>query len=146
MKQYDYTGNKTKNYFTAYLQKCIRWKRNDYLKKRGSISDMEIPLEEELLTEHGATIEELAEMRFKEELLLKESNRKYPKWDELSDQRLAASLLLLREEERRFIYQHVFEEKSFAEMEALNGIPRERIQTVYFYAIRKIRNWMGGDR
>lgn len=24
MNEYDYAGNKTKNYFTAYLQKCIR--------------------------------------------------------------------------------------------------------------------------
>ena len=34
MNEYDYTGDKTKNYFTAYLQKCIRWRRWNYLKSK----------------------------------------------------------------------------------------------------------------
>ena len=42
MDKYDYTGDRTKNYFTAYLQKCIRWKRQNYLKKKEIISNTEI--------------------------------------------------------------------------------------------------------
>ena len=49
MNKYDYTGDKTKNYFTAYLQKCIRWKRRDYLMKRKNIINMEKHLEESLM-------------------------------------------------------------------------------------------------
>ena len=41
MNEYDYTGDKIKNYFTAYLQKCIRWKRWNYLKKKEKISRVE---------------------------------------------------------------------------------------------------------
>ena len=48
MNEYDYIGDKTKNYFTAYLQKCIRWKRWNYLKKKEKISRVEKPLEESL--------------------------------------------------------------------------------------------------
>lgn len=146
MNEYDYTGNKTKSYFTAYLQKCIRWKRWNYMRKKDIMNDMEIPLEENSLITHGSTLEEIVEMQFKEKLLLKENKKTYPKWDELSDRKLIISLLLLCEEEKQLIYQHVFEEKSFVEMEALNEMPIERIKTIYYYAIRKIRNWMGGGK
>lgn len=146
MNKYDYTGDKIKNHFTAYLQKCIRWKRNDYLKKNRNINNMEIPLGEDFLVGRGVILEEMAESYFKEELLLNECLRNYPEWDELSDRRLSLSLLLLREEERRLIYQHIFEEKSFFEMVALNEMPIERIKAVYYYAIQKIRNCMGGGR
>lgn len=44
MNEYDYTGDKTKNYFTAYLQKCIRWKMWNYLKKKEKIGRTERPL------------------------------------------------------------------------------------------------------
>ena len=72
MNEYDYTGDKTKNHFTAYLQKCIRW--------------------------------------------------------------------------RRLIYQHVFEEKSFEEMSFLNEIAKEKLKSIYYYAIQKIRKQMRGDK
>ncbi|EOS38337.1 hypothetical protein C808_02538 [Lachnospiraceae bacterium M18-1] len=146
MNEYEYTGNKTRNYFTAYLQKCIRWKRKNYLQKKEKIRDMEERLEDDLQMEYGMTVEEMAEARYKEELLLRECDKNYPEWDELSDQRLVASLLLLREEERRLIYQHVFEERSFEEMGALNGMAKERVKGVYYYAIRKIRGLMRGEK
>ncbi len=34
MSEYDYTGNKTKNSFTAYLQKFVLRKRQDYINKK----------------------------------------------------------------------------------------------------------------
>lgn len=146
MNRYDYIGNKTKNYFTAYLQKCIKWKRWNYLKKKENISRMEKPLKENMQMEYGMSVEEMADIHCKEDLLLKENNREYPKWSELSDERLVVSLLLLQEDERRIIYQHVFEEKSFEEISNLNGITKERTKGIYYFAIRKIRNWMRGER
>lgn len=146
MNEYGYTGNKTKNYFTAYLQKCIRWKRKDYLKKKEHIHYMELPLDDKLQPEHSILTEEMAEIRYKEELLLKECDGIFPKWNELSDKKLIAAILLLSEEERRFIYQHVFEERTFGEMEVLDGVSEERIKAIYYYSIRKIRKWMGGGR
>lgn len=147
MNRYEYTGNKTKNYFTAYLQKCIRWKRKNYLQKKANINSMEKPLEDYLQIESGMTIDEIAELRHKEELLLKECNGEYPNWIELSDQKLVTSILLLSEEEKKIIYQHVFEEKSFKGIGELNGgMAKEKVEEIYYYAIRKIRQWMGGGK
>lgn len=145
MSEYDYTGNKTKNFFTAYLQKCIRWKRKNYLQKKVKINNMEKSLEENKKVEYSMTVEAMVDMYNKEELLLKESNGNYLKWNELSDQRLVSSLLLLNENERRLIFQHIFEKKSFEEMEILNGMTKERCKGIYYYAIRKIRNWVMGQ-
>lgn len=51
----------------------------------------------------------------------------------------------LRDEERKLIYQHVFEERTFEEMSRLNGLSEERCKGIYYYAIRKIRKVMGGE-
>lgn len=114
MNEYDYTGDKTKNYFTAYLQKCIRWKRWNYLKKKEKIG-AESPLEESLV-EFGPLMDEMLELCYREEVLSREQEGRYPGWNELSDQRLTEALMMLREDERRFIYQHVFEERTFREV------------------------------
>lgn len=99
MNEYDYTGDKTKNYFTAYLQKCIWWKRWNYLKKKEKIDRVERPLEESLV-EFGPSTDEILELRYREEVLSEEQERRYPGWNELSDQRLTEALLMLREDEK----------------------------------------------
>ena len=145
MNEYDYTGDKTKNYFTAYLQKCIRWKRWNYLKKKEKIGRVEKPLEESLV-DFSSSIDEMIELRCREEILSREQEGRYPGWNELSDQRLTEALLMLRENERRFIYQHVFEERTFREIGCLNGLKEDKVKNAYYYAIRKIRKWMGEDK
>lgn len=107
MNEYDYTGDKTKNYFTAYLQKCIRWKMWNYLKKKEKIGRTERPLEESL-EDFSSSIDEMLELLYKKAILSREQEGRYPVWNELSDQRLTKALLMLREDERCFIYQHVF--------------------------------------
>lgn len=99
MNEYDYTGDKIKNYFTAYLQKCIWWKRWNYLKKKEKIDRVERPLEESLV-EFGPSTDEILELRYREEVLSEEQERRYPGWNELSDQRLTEALLMLREDEK----------------------------------------------
>lgn len=146
MNEYNYTGNKTKNCFTAYLQKCIRWKRCNFLLNIENINGMEMPLEKEILTVGSITVDEMLELHCKEKLLIKECGGEYPEWDELSDQRLVTALLRLREDERHLIYQHVFEERTFKEIGYLNGIRVEKVKSIYYYAIHKIRKWTGGDR
>lgn len=143
MNEYDYTGDKTKNYFTAYLQKCIRWKRWNYLKKKEKIGRVEKPLEESLV-DFSSSIDEMIELRYREEILSKEREGQYPEWNELADQRLTEALMMLREDERHFIYQHVFEERTFREIGCLNGIKEDMVKNIYYYAIYKIRKWMGG--
>ena len=68
-----------------------------------------------------------------------------PEWNKMSDERLMKALHTLRDEERKLIYQHVFEERSFEEMSRLNGLSEERCKGIYYYAIRKIRKVMGGE-
>ena len=145
MNEYDYTGDKIKNYFTAYLQKCIRWKRWDYLKKKEKIGRIERPLEKSLM-DFGSSVDEMLELCYREKALSREQEGRYPEWNELSDQRLTEALLMLREDERRFIYQHVFEERTFREIGCLNGIKEDKVKNIYYYAICKIRKWMGGNR
>lgn len=145
MDEYEYTGNKTKNFFTAYLQKYIRWKRWKYLKTRQRISNSEEPFEEAIQIKNVLTMEELIEIYHKEEILMLEQKGTYPNWDELSDRKLVGSLEKLRKIERLLIYQHVFEEKSFKEIGYLNGLTDKQIKNIYYYAIKKIRKWMGGE-
>lgn len=144
MNEYNYTGDKTKNYFTAYLQKCIRWKRWNYLKKKEKIDKVERPLEKSL-ADFSSSIDEMLESHYREEVLLREQEGRYPGWNELSDQRLTEALMILRENEKSFIYQHVFEERTFKEIGCLNGIKEDKVKNIYYYAIHKIRKWMGGE-
>lgn len=141
-----YTGNKVQNQFTAYLLGFIRGKRRDYLAKKVKISNSESPLEELFSLETGATIEELLEQEKKDELLILEARGNYPDWQDISNDRLMEALVTLREDERQLIYQHVFEERTFAEMGRLNGLSEDRCKGVYYYAIRKIRKMMGGKK
>ena len=64
-------------------------------------------------------IEELLENQTREQLLLQEAQGKYPEWNKMSDERLMKALHTLRDEERKLIYQHVFEERTFEEIDGL---------------------------
>lgn len=141
----EYTGSKVKNHFTAYLLGFIHGKRRDYLQKKIKINNFEKPLDECTPVEMGKSMEESLELQQKEEVLIREAEGYYLKWDEVSDQRLMKALMNLREDERKLIYQHVFEERTFHEMSLINGIPEEKTKGVYYYAIRKIRKMMGGE-
>ena len=145
MDNQNYTGNKTKNYFTAYLQKSIRWKRWKYLRKKRNIRSREISIEEDSLMKYAMTEDEMLELHYEESLLFKKRKNEYLIWNELSNQKLIDSLLLLREEERMLIYQYVFEEKTFKEISSLKGSSEEKVKNSYYYAIRKIRKWMKND-
>jgi len=144
-KKDEYTGSKVKNQFTAYLLGFIRGKRRDYLQKKVQINNAEMLVDEFVMTEIGKSIEESLEAEQKEMLLLREAEGTYPEWDEVSDRKLMEALKRLREDERKLIYQHVFEERTFDEMSLLNGIPAQKAKGIYYYAIRKICKMMGGD-
>lgn len=136
------------NQFSAYLLSFVKGKRRDYLVKKIDISKSE-KTSEESLEIHGnmkVEFEEQLEQHQKREQLLKETRGNYPEWDKMSNQTLSEALSELREEERRLIYQHVFEERSFAEMSKINGLSDDRVKGIYYYAIRKIRKMMGGEK
>ena len=143
-KNNNFTGSEVKNKFTAYLLSSIRGKRSYYLKKKNRIASIETSVDEFFQTEIGIPFEEALEQRQKEELLFQEAEGGYPEWNELTDQKLVRSLLRLSEEERKLIYQHVFEGRTFPEMGLMNCLPTYRIKGIYFYAIRKVRKMMEG--
>ena len=134
MNKKTYTGSKIQNHFTAYLIQFVRGKRHDYLEKKIQMADAEELLEDIGQMEARIVIEEL-----------QEAQGKYPEWNKMSDERLMKALHTLRDEERKLIYQHVFEERTFEEMSRLNGLSEERCKGIYYYAIRKIRKVMGGE-
>ncbi len=142
-ENHTYTGDKVKNHFTAYLLEFIRGRRTAYLNKKIKAARGEYSMEgiEEL--EERIAFDEICEKQEREQMLLRESCGNYPKWGDLSDKKLVESLLLLKEEERRLIYQHVFEKRSFNEMSRMNGLTPERCKGIYYYAIRKIRKRVG---
>lgn len=143
MKEYGYTDDKVKNHFTSYLREFIRSKRWNYLKKKKNIDRIENALKSCEQTGYDIEVEELLEIRQKEQLLFREGQGCYPEWNELLNQELIQALMLLNEEERRLIYQHVFEGRTFEEMACLNEMENKRVKGIYYYAIRKVRKWMG---
>ena len=144
MSEYDYTGNKIKNSFTAYLQKFIRRKRQDYIDKKNYLRKAETSLENTIRIDFGMSLDDMIEMNQRERLLIRECKGDYINWNELSNQKLVDSWMILREEERKFIYQHVFEERTFKDIAVLNGLTEEKVKNIYYYSLRKMRKWMGG--
>ena len=136
-----YTGSKIKNHFTAYLINFLKGRRSEYLNTKITIAQNESYAQD--FTDSLQNFEELFWEEKKEEQLMREAMGNFPEWNALSDNRLMDALMLLSEEERRLIYQHVFAEKTFAEMSVRNGLSEQRVKTVYYYAIRKIRKMMG---
>lgn len=137
-----YTGSKIRNHFTAYLVSQVRGRRNKYLQKKICVNDMEELTEDFSLAQYKTTVEEDADIRVKENLLLKEAEWIYPEWDEMSDKKLIEAMQMLREDERKLIYQYVFEERSFEEMSHLNDMTYQKVKNVYYYALQKIRRFM----
>ena len=133
-------GIDTKSTYTVFIGGG-----HDYLEKKIQMADAEELLEDIGQMEARIVIEELLENQTREQLLLQEAQGKYPEWNKMSDERLMKALHTLRDEERKLIYQHVFEERTFEEMSRLNGLSEERCKGIYYYAIRKIRKVMGGE-
>ena len=105
-----YSGSKTRNYFTAYLLASIQGRRLRYLEKQQKILFAEENLEDKEITDIDISLEERLELEKKEQLLLDESKGIYPEWNEMTDINLMEAMFSLQEEERKLIYQHVFDE------------------------------------
>ena len=142
----EYRGSKTKHYFTAYLLASIRGRRMRYLEKQQKILFTEENLEDKEIRDTDLSLEERLELERREQLLVEETQGIYPEWNEMTDINLMEALLSLQEEERKLIYQHVFEERTFKEMSDLNQMTEERCKGAYYWAIRKIRKRMGGKK
>lgn len=103
-------------------------------------------IEDKEYTDADISPEERLELEQKEQLLMEEAQGIYPEWNEMTDISLIEAMFSLQEEERKLIYQHVFEERTFKEMSILNQMTEERCKGAYYWAIRKIRKRMGGKK
>ena len=112
-EKHTYTGDRTKNHFTAYLLEFIKGRRSSYLDKKIRTEKDSFLMEEIAEIEERITLEEMKENQERERILLKEAAGDYPEWGELSDEKLVKSLLMLSDTERELIYLHVFEEYTF---------------------------------
>ena len=139
-EKHTYSGDRTKNHFTAYLLEFIKGRRSSYLDKKIRTE------KDSFLMEEIAEIEEMRENQERERILLKEAAGEFPEWNELSDEKLVKSLVMLNEKERELIYLHVFEERSFKKIGEMTGMTAERCKDAYFYAIRKIRKRLGDKK
>ena len=79
MSEYDYTGNEIKNSFTAYLQKFIRRKRQDYIDKKNYLRKAETSLENTIRIDFGMSLDDMIEMNQRERLLIRECKGDYIK-------------------------------------------------------------------
>ncbi len=142
-EKHTYSGDRSKNHFTAYLLEFIKGRRSSYLDKKIRTEKNAFLMEEIAELEERITFEEMRESQEREQLLLKESAGDFPEWGEFSDQRLVKSLLMLSDTERELIYLHVFEEHTFKKIGQMTGMTTQRCKDIYFYAIRKIRKRLG---
>lgn len=146
MKNKDTYEKKIQNTFTAYVVKSVEGRRKLYLAKRHRVETMENYLEEDSITEPSVHFEDYYTQYKRENLLEREIQGTYLTWDELSDRNLVAAIRLLKKEERELLFQHIFEEKSFDEISQETGVARNKVENWYYYAVKKIHNWMGGAK
>ena len=144
MKNKDTYKNKTQNMFTAYVVRSVKGARMKYMDKNNYRESMENHLEDDAEYEPMIHFDDYYEAARRERLLENEKQGRYPDWEELSDDQLIKAIRLLQKEERDLIFQYVFEEKSFAEISVELGESRKKIENRYYYAIKKIRKWIGG--
>lgn len=146
MKNKDTYEKKIQNTFTAYVVKSVEGRRKIYLAKKHRVETMENYLEEDSITEPSVHFEDYYTQYKRENVLEQEIQGTYLTWDELSDRNLVAAIRLLKKEERELLFQHIFEEKSFDEISQETGVARNKVENRYYYAVKKIRNWMGGAK
>lgn len=146
MKTKDTYTNKVQNTFTAYVVRSVEGRRKKYLAKKKRVETLESYLEEDSIAEPYIHFEEYYDKYKKADILEREGQGDYLPWDELSDHNLVAAIQLLKQGERELLFQHIFEEKSFDEISQETGEARNKVENRYYYAIKKIRSWMGGAK
>lgn len=146
MDKHTHSGSKIRNQFTAYIVANIRGVRRNYLRKLHKIHDNEVLMDVVTMKDLDIITEEAIEVGKRENLLLDEARGYFPEWDAMNNQRLVAALFYLCDIEKQLIYQHIFEKRSFEEIGRINGLFTWKVKNIYYYAIRKIRKLMGGDR
>lgn len=144
MKNKDTYENKIQNMFTAYVVKCVKGRRQKYLARKNYRASVENYLEDDSEYEPISHFDEDYAIREKERILNDEIEGHYPTWDELSSLSLVYAVKMLQKREREVLFQHIFEEKTFEQISAETGEAMNKIENRYYYAIKKLRKWMGG--
>lgn len=137
----DYTRSKVENTFAAYLVRSLELFRTKYLYKNERQVICESYIEELAGSEPSILFEEQMDCFNRDKM---QNVGRNAVWDNLEDDRLVCCIRRLSEDEREIIYLRVFEERPFKEISDCTGKPLGRVNDVYYYAIRKIKGWMGG--
>lgn len=116
-----------------------------YMDKNNYRESMENHLEDDAEYEPMIHFDDCYEAVKRERLLENEKQGRYPDWEELSDDQLIKAIRLLQKDERDLIFQHVFQQKSFDKISRESGKPRNKLENRYYYALKKIRQWIGGE-
>ncbi len=135
--------DKVQNMFSAYVLRTVEGKRKKYLYRQNRVRIAEEFWEECPGVEPAIYFDEFYHSYQKEKLLEREVHGIYPDITELSDYNLSIALRKLHKDELQLIFEHVFHEKSFLQMAEETGIPQNKLEHRYYYAIRKVRNWIG---
>src|SRR5699024_12382866 len=108
-EKHTYSGDRTKNHFTAYLLEFIKGRRSSYLAKKIRTEKDSFLMEEIAEIEERITFEDMRESQEREEIRLKEAAGEFPEGNDLSGEKLVKSLLMLNDNGRGRNYPHVLE-------------------------------------
>lgn len=118
------------NRFTAYALKAVRRKRQEYVRQLSCHAQMESAQE-------SAWMETVADIP-------QELDEALPLAMRLENSALLLALKSLNERERDIFLSRVLDEQSFETLAARYGIRYKAAAEVYYRAVRKIRQRMGG--
>lgn len=121
-------SERLQNRFTAYLSRAIGCRRNEYLQQV-----MRRSRSESLTDNPVSSLEYYVEQDVFEEL---------PLLMQLENNALLYALKRLNERERNIFLARVLDEKSFEELADILGISYSGAASIYYRAIRKIKNRM----
>ena len=117
-----YGDNAIQNRFTAMLVVSTRNKKLDFIEKRrkSSLRELSIDDYEFFLTDSNDFVDTLADLDV-----------------------LRSALKLLDEKERNIIIEHIVGDKDFAKIGLQYGLTYKGTATVFYRAVKKIRNIIG---
>lgn len=119
------------NRFTAYISVALQRRRKDYMLQERRQQQKEI------LTDNP-----VSDGNYE---ILDDVMSDLPLLMQLENVKLLHALRVLGEKERQVFFARVLDEKSFEELANTTGVSYKSVTSLYYRALRKIRDRMSGD-
>lgn len=119
------------NRFTAYISVALQRRRKDYMLQERRQQQKEI------LTDNP-----VSDGNYE---ILDDVMSELPLLMQLENVKLLHALRVLDEKERQVFFARVLDEKSFEELANTTGVSYKSVTSLYYRALRKIRDRMSGD-